>query len=289
MLKLEIRQDPPQSIWLIGKVRVGKNVQNDIVLNADGIDGFHLVFEAENQSVMLIDKSSTGTFVNGKHVVDRIQVKSGDWITIGSIEMDIVDPKQMIFKNHIQPAASTDGWMLKAITGWLAGQEIPIEQTVVIGRDEECDITVAGTHLSLRHAEISIQENCLHIKDFGSVTGTFLNGVRITEADVVSGDEIRFDLLSFLVIGPAGDTPQHRKLKTKAAPNVHINNDPAVRIGEAKPTSMGNSEEYVAAYNEQLKMLKKEKKRQKRDLVLGWIIIAVIVALSAAIIYFLTH
>lgn len=290
MLKLDVRQNPPRSIWLVTKVTVGKNPQNDIMLNVPGVDDFHVAFIVEGQSVFLIDKSTQGTFINGERVTNRIEVKSGDWITVGDVEMDIIDPKQVMIDNNIPHVVNTDGWVLRATTAWLAGQEFPIEKTTVVGRSEECDITISGTHLSLHHAEITVQENSLHIKDLDSANGTFLNGVRITEADVVPGDEIRFDLLSFLVLGPELVTQQHRLLKTKTTPDIKINTDPAVRVGEAKPTSMGNSEEFVEAYNQQLNTLKKEKKRkakrEKIDIVLGWLIIVLAFVLIGAIIYY---
>lgn len=294
MLKLDIRQNPPRSIWLVTKVSIGRNSQNDIILNAPGVDDVHIVFSVEGDTVYLIDKSTQGTFINGERVTDRTAIHSGDSITAGEVMMDIIDPKQAIIDNTNTTTVNADRWMLRAITGWLAGQEIPIDNSVVIGRDEACDVKIPGTHLSRRHAEITVRENRLHIKDLGSTNGTFVNGERIDEADVVPGDEVRFDLLSFFVLGPHQNTEQHERLfVSKATQNVEIDTNPAVRIGEAKPTSMGNSEEYVAAYNQQLAALKAQKKQQsknaKRDAILGWVIvIAVIVALSAAIFHW-TH
>lgn len=297
MLKLDIRQNPPRSIWLVTKVTVGKDSQNDIILNVPGVEDFHVMFHLDGDTVYLTDKSKQGTFLNGERVVERTAIQSGDSITVGEVVMDIIDPKQAIIENTNEPKVNSERWILRAITGWLAGQEIVIDDAITLGRDKSCDVTIPGTHLSRHHAQITVQGNKLHIKDLGSTNGTFLNGERIDEADVVPGDEVRFDLLSFFVLGPATSAQTQesdRLFVSKAMQYVEVDTNPAVRVGEAKPTSLGNSDEYVKAYNEQLAALKAQKKQQsknaKRDAILGWVIvIGVMIALVWGIIHWTTH
>lgn len=293
MLKLEIRQNPPRSIWLVTKVTIGKNTQNDISLNAPGVEDFHLVFSLDGDTVYLIDKSTHGVFINGERVDDRQAVHSGDSISVGEVMMDIIDPKQVVIDQTNDMTVNADRWMLRAITGWLAGREIPIEKSTVIGRDDGCDVTIPGTHLSRRHAEITVLDGKLHVKDLGSVNGTFVNGERIEEADVVPGDEVRFDLLSFFVLGPGQTQQTARVFVSKPIQPIEIDTNPAVRIGEAKPTSLGNSPEYVQAYNEQLAALKSQKKREtalkKRNAILGWLIVSVLLLGVLAAIYYVAH
>jgi pSer/pThr/pTyr-binding forkhead associated (FHA) protein len=50
-----------------------------------------------------------------------------------------------------------------------------------------------------------VLDGLLFVKDLGSANGTFLNGKQIVESRVKRGDELRFDALSFGVIGPADD------------------------------------------------------------------------------------
>lgn len=294
MLKLDVHQNPPRSIWLVTKISIGKGSQNDIILNAPGIDDVHAVFSVEGDHVYLLDKSTQGTFINGERVIDRVMVSSGDSITMGEVLMDIIDPKQVIIDNSNATTVNADRWMLKALTGWLAGQEITIDHPIVIGRDPSCDVTIPGTHLSRRHAEISVHDDKLHVKDLGSTNGTFLNGERIQEADVVPGDELRFDLLSFFVLGPSIKVEKNERLLVSKHTKIEIDTNHAVRTGEAKPTSLGNSEEYVAAYNQQLAALKAKKKQEsknaKRDAILGWMIVAAIItSLLMAITHWINH
>ena len=50
-----------------------------------------------------------------------------------------------------------------------------------------------------------MKEGLLYVKDLGSSNGTYVNGQRIQEARVKRGDDLRFDTLSFGVIGPSDD------------------------------------------------------------------------------------
>jgi pSer/pThr/pTyr-binding forkhead associated (FHA) protein len=76
---------------------------------------------------------------------------------------------------------------------------------MVVGRSNECDITLSTAHLSRRHAKLFVDNGLLYVKDLESSNGTYLNGKRITEARVMRGDELRFDALSFGIIGPTDD------------------------------------------------------------------------------------
>jgi pSer/pThr/pTyr-binding forkhead associated (FHA) protein len=81
----------------------------------------------------------------------------------------------------------------------------PLKELMVIGRANDCDISLAAAHLSRRHAQLQVVDGMLFVKDLGSANGTFLNGQQVTESRVRRGDELRFDALTFGVMGPADD------------------------------------------------------------------------------------
>jgi HD-GYP domain-containing protein (c-di-GMP phosphodiesterase class II)/pSer/pThr/pTyr-binding forkhead associated (FHA) protein len=60
-----------------------------------------------------------------------------------------------------------------------------------IGRLEENDISLDNPYISRYHAEILFNDPDYQIKDLGSTSGTFVNGVRITEKTLNDGDLIR--------------------------------------------------------------------------------------------------
>ncbi|KAK8763540.1 hypothetical protein V5799_033849, partial [Amblyomma americanum] len=67
---------------------------------------------------------------------------------------------------------------------------------IFIGR-QECDIIVDSASVDKRHAVIFFNpsDKCFHVKDLNSVTGTYLNGVRIPEQSYVKLnhlDSLRF-------------------------------------------------------------------------------------------------
>jgi adenylate cyclase len=84
-------------------------------------------------------------------------------------------------------------------------------RTVVVGRAVTSDVPIYDPTISRRHAEVSLGDGGVKVKDLGSSNGTFLNGARIT-ADVTAGenDVITFGKVAFrvkLVSAPAARPP----------------------------------------------------------------------------------
>src|SRR5262245_24660757 len=63
--------------------------------------------------------------------------------------------------------------------------------TVTLGRTSQTDVQIDHPSVSRRHCEISVAEGILHVRDLGSVNGTFVNERAIQEAEARAGDEIR--------------------------------------------------------------------------------------------------
>ncbi len=56
-----------------------------------------------------------------------------------------------------------------------AGERIAVDVAVVIGRGADCDVSLADTYLSTRHARIAKDGADLTIEDLGSTNGTYVN------------------------------------------------------------------------------------------------------------------
>jgi len=97
--------------------------------------------------------------------------------------------------------------LLRAKEGTCKGMVFKIEKdSVVLGRETECDIQIPDQGVSRRHAEIYRIGEMYFIRDLGSRNGTFVNEEQVAEEMLRNGDSIRIGatVLSF------EDTPAER-------------------------------------------------------------------------------
>ncbi len=66
---------------------------------------------------------------------------------------------------------------------------------IIVGRAEDCDIRITSGAVSRHHCAIEPDENDWIIRDLGSTHGVEMQGVKIEQADIKDGLEVR--------IGPA--------------------------------------------------------------------------------------
>ena len=64
------------------------------------------------------------------------------------------------------------------------------DDPVTIGRLPDCDVVLADTNVSRRHAEVRRQGNGFVVVDLGSTNGTKVNGLGVRERRLADGDEI---------------------------------------------------------------------------------------------------
>ena len=90
----------------------------------------------------------------------------------------------------------TDSWMIE------------VGRTYAIGRSSTCDIVVAASAISRKHAELAVQpDGTVVLTDLGSSHGTYVNGERIGQPRRIAvGDDIRLTqrgaaLLALLPVG----------------------------------------------------------------------------------------
>ncbi len=69
--------------------------------------------------------------------------------------------------------------------------------TMVVGRAVNSDCAVVDATVSRRHAEMTVANNGIQVKDVGSSNGTFVNGVKVDSYFVVPGDTLTFGKVAF--------------------------------------------------------------------------------------------
>ncbi len=71
------------------------------------------------------------------------------------------------------------------------GERVSVgEEPLSIGRLAECDVVLADSSVSRRHAEVRRQGSDFVVADLGSTNGTKVNGAGVKERRLVDGDEI---------------------------------------------------------------------------------------------------
>jgi len=100
--------------------------------------------------------------------------------------------------------------ILKLTFGNSVLRELPIgTEPVSIGRSPQSEIFVDNPAVSFHHAKVFSQGGIYYIQDLNSLNGTFLNGVRISQAPLSHGDAITVGkhTVRFSMDRP-GETPQ---------------------------------------------------------------------------------
>jgi len=90
---------------------------------------------------------------------------------------------------------------LAVVYGPETGKSFPLGEMTRLGRDSESEVHISDSRISRQHAVIEFQENVYTIRDLDSTNGTFVNGLRITEATPLKvGDSISIGSWRFLVL-----------------------------------------------------------------------------------------
>ena len=244
MLKIRYKNNKYNSVWLVEPmISVGRSATNDLVVDDPHVADKHFEVHVAHETLTLKNLQPLKPVrVNTVDVIGACTLKVDDEITLGAIELIVIDPKRESkvsspdAANATQMrAAPTSGWALKANHTALANRVFPLRDTTVIGRSADCDISLAAAHLSRRHAQLQIIDGALFVKDLGSANGTFLNGKQVMEARVKRGDELRFDALTFGVMGPADEMA-----KTTVRSSPLQNTPPSAKPASPKPNSVND-------------------------------------------------
>jgi adenylate cyclase len=81
-------------------------------------------------------------------------------------------------------------------------------RVVVVGRAVTSDVPIYDPTISRRHAEVSLADGGVKVKDVGSSNGTFLNGARISEALAGENDVVTFGKVAFRVKEVSAPAPR---------------------------------------------------------------------------------
>ncbi|HYE62675.1 MAG TPA: FHA domain-containing protein [Phycisphaerales bacterium] len=78
-------------------------------------------------------------------------------------------------------------------------QEVPLKRQAIVGRQTDCTIRIPDSGISRHHCELTLGDGKVMLRDLGSSNGTYVNRVKVTQAELGAGDLISIGNLVFVV------------------------------------------------------------------------------------------
>jgi len=221
MWKLTI-EDDQASKTVVHLVRddytIGRAEENTVRLTERNISRRHSRLTKAGERWLLLDLTSyNGCYVNGQRVSEKHEIVHGDLVQLGDYRLQILDDSILdpvtFDKAVTMPAAPRSQALLGQpdrlvmVVGPTVGAEFPLTQDrpLVVGRGEECDVSINHPSVSRVHAEIQpLGDGRYEIVDRESANGVRVNGVELPRTLLDARDAIELGdvILKFI---PAGD------------------------------------------------------------------------------------
>jgi len=174
---------------------VGRHLDNDVLLAGEDVLDYHLRIEMTDRGPQAVPLAEASLRVNGRDLASEVGLMPGDRLDIGQSQMEV--------DVELVHPPEADRWSLH---GSRNGGVRTLDGVCRVGRGEDNDLELQDDHVSRHHAELATHAGIVWLRDLGSSNGTYVNGERITGAcRLFHGDEVRFDTLSFQLIGRGAD------------------------------------------------------------------------------------
>jgi pSer/pThr/pTyr-binding forkhead associated (FHA) protein len=214
-----------QALLSDGVNRIGSAPDSHVRLDRDDIAPVHAELAVAAGAVTLrVPDPSNPVSVNGKPVQSGvIALRGGDIIGVAGVQMRYVVVEVASSTAKANPDADSGAtrlrmaipkFVLRGVSGAAFGKTFPVPAQLVIGRAQECDISIPSEEISRRHAQVKPTPDGLLVEDLGSSNGTYINGQRVQSAVLKPGDELRLDAIRFLLVAPGLEIPSSQRPTT---------------------------------------------------------------------------
>ncbi|HOX47044.1 MAG TPA: sigma 54-interacting transcriptional regulator [Myxococcota bacterium] len=206
-------------------VKVGRGRDCDLQIPDQSVSRHQCDLVLTAGEVHLEDRSGNGTFVNGK-CVQEATLAHGAVIELGAIRLELSATVEY-FANQttiprrdlsaLQPQASPSDLNPCVLSGALPdGRKVRLQVGSIgsIGQDLGNDLVLRSPSVSHFHCRISKRSDGYYVEDLGSATGTFLNGVKIRDAMIELGQNLKIGEHDFS-LEPAEPAQQPGKVLTR--------------------------------------------------------------------------
>ena len=219
---------------------VGRAQENSVRLTERNISRRHAVLRRNGAGWVVEDQSSyNGCYVNGVRVAQPTPLETGDLIQLGDYRLEVADDSGAAQVSHgATDTTSPSGLPRDSLTGQPdrlvmlvgpnPGMEFPLDRgSSLIGRGEECDISLNHGSVSRVHAQIQTAgDGRYEIIDRESANGVRVNGAELQRALLDTRDTIELGdiVLKFIPAGmiyrPGADESQQIGARLEPAPAV---------------------------------------------------------------------
>ncbi|GGI04881.1 FHA domain-containing protein [Egicoccus halophilus] len=123
--------------------------------------------------------------------------------TTASIEVGAFDPAHEL---DALPELEPGTGMLVVVRGPNAGARFVLDHDpVTVGRHPDSDIFLDDVTVSRRHAQLVHGEHGSVVRDLGSLNGSYVNGERVDERALATGDEVQIGRFKLLYVGDGAE------------------------------------------------------------------------------------
>lgn len=119
-----------------------------------------------------------------------------------------------------------------------SGPSILLDKPILLlGRHPECDIQIDSRKISRRHCCIAQVSDYLVVRDLGSTNGIRINGIRVIEGRLISGDELTIGNARYKVTWDALPVPAAPPPAGTVAPAVPLASARKLTVREPSPVA----------------------------------------------------
>lgn len=204
-----------------GRISLGSGRDNRVQI--DGLAEHHAVLANDRRGLWLVVEGNEGqAHVNARPVSRLALVRPGDLISLGRVQMLLrgdTDPQS----TRVPPASdafhsgkqSDDDllcaarFVLRGVGGTYSGCSFNLCEPLVIGRGVDAQIRIDEPALAEQHARIELHGDRVILRDLAG-EGTLVNGARVKDALLNSGDQLAFEQHRFVVEAPGLHAPTRR-------------------------------------------------------------------------------
>ncbi|HOX45231.1 MAG TPA: FHA domain-containing protein [Myxococcota bacterium] len=177
----------------------GRGEDSDVVLGSRSVSRHHMKCWLDGAKVMVEDLTGgVGIKVDGAEITGTFELEPGAEMQVGVFTVTVPGGRRGTASDLAPIGEAKATPTLFGTRGATKGLEIELQEgDNDVGRDPHLYLVIDDASVSRQHARLTVRGDSFRVVDMRSSNGTFLNGKRVEQADVVSGDLVRFGNLEF--------------------------------------------------------------------------------------------